>query len=91
MQYPNSRLLILILVLPLMQACGKANISGTLLGADGSPMAMAHVVIEDGPADTTFVVPVDGSGRFAFRLNEPGGYGMYAYGVHHQTLEIPLS
>ncbi len=51
---------------------------------------MAHVVIEDGPTDTTFVVPVDGSGRFAFRLDEPGGYGMYAYGVHHQTLEIPF-
>ena len=90
MQYPNSRLWILILLLPLIQACGKANISGTLLGADGSPMSMAHVLVKNGPTDTTIVAPVDDSGRFAFRLDEPGGYGIYATGVHHETLTIPF-
>ena len=53
-------------------------------------MAMAHLIVEDGPADTTVVVPVDAFGRFAFTLNVPGGYGMYATGVNHETLEMPL-
>ncbi len=90
MQCPNSRLWVLILLLPLIQACGKANISGTLLGADGNPMAMAHVIVKNGPTDTTIVAPVDDSGNYAFRLDEPGGYGMYATGVYHKTLDIPF-
>ncbi len=53
-------------------------------------MAMAHLIVEDGPADTTVVVPVEAFGRFAFTLNVPGGYGMYATGVNHKTLELPL-
>ena len=53
-------------------------------------MAMAHLIVEDGPDDTTVVVPVNDSGRFSFMLNEPGGYGMYATGVNHETLEMPL-
>ena len=53
-------------------------------------MAMAHLIVEDGPDDTTVVVPVSDSGRFSFMLNEPGGYGMYATGVNHKTLEMPL-
>ena len=90
MRYPNARLLVLFLLLPLIQACGKANISGTILGADGNPMAMAHVIVKNGPTDTTIVAPADASGRFAFRLTEPGGYGIYAMGVHHETLTIPF-
>ena len=53
-------------------------------------MAMAHLVVDNGPDDTTVVVPVNDSGRFSFTLNVPGGYGMYATGVNHETLEMPL-
>ena len=66
------------------------SVSGTLLGADGEPMPRAHVVVEDGPADTTIVAEADEQGRFAFTLAEPGGYGAYLMGVHHETLSVPL-
>ena len=68
----------------------SVSISGTLLGADGEPMQRAHVVVEKGPSDTTVVAEADEEGRFAFTLAEPGGYGMYLMGVHHETLEVPL-
>ena len=81
----------LLVVLITAESRAQVNVSGTLLGADGQPMALSHLVIEDGPTDdTTVVVPVDALGSFAFTLHRPGGYGMYAVGVHHQTLEVPL-
>ena len=53
-------------------------------------MAQAHVIIEDGPGDTTVVALADLNGRFAFTLSRPGGYGMHATGIHHQMLEMPF-
>lgn len=68
----------------------QVPVRGTLLGADGRPMPRAHVVVEDGPADVRLVAEADEEGRFSFELPEPGGYGMYLMGVHHETLETPL-
>ena len=90
MRNPITCFLALILLLSPIVATAQVDLSGTLLGADGRPMAMANLVIQDGPGDTTVVVPVDASGQFAFTLGEPGGYGMYATGVHHETQEMPL-
>ncbi len=53
-------------------------------------MVAARLVIQNGPRDTSLVVPVDSAGHFAFTLDEPGGYGLYATGVHHETQEMPL-
>ena len=63
---------------------------GMLLGADGHPMEMAHIVVELGPTDTTVIAQADQYGRFALSLDHPGGYGMYAIGLHHETLIVPL-
>ena len=68
----------------------QIEIEGTLLGADGHPMAMAHLVVMNGPTDTTIVTQVDRRGRFSLTLNQVGGYGMYATGIHHETLTLPL-
>ena len=68
----------------------QIDLSGTLLQANGNPMAAAHLVIQNGPRDIRLVVPVNSAGHFAFTLDEPGGYGLYAAGVHHETLQMPL-
>ena len=90
MRYLIPCILVFLLLLSPIQAPAQVNISGTLLGADGQPMAMAHMIVQNGPRDTTVIAPVNASGRFAFMLNEPGGYGVYAIGVHHETLKMPL-
>ncbi len=90
MRYLIPCILVFLLLLPPSQAPAQVNISGTLLGADGQPMAMAHMIVKNGPRDTTVIAPVEASGRFGFTLNEPGGYGVYATGVHHATLTMPL-
>lgn len=67
------------------------TVRGTLTGAGGQPMPAAHIVVQDGPADTTLVAAADEEGRFSLRVPELGGYVMYLLGVHHQTLgALPL-
>ena len=68
----------------------QIRIHGSLLGANGESMPKAHVVVQDGPVDTTIVAAADERGRFSLRLPESGGYGMYLTGAHHKTLETPL-
>jgi thiol-disulfide isomerase/thioredoxin len=68
----------------------QTRVHGSLLGADGQPMPKAHVIIQDGPVDTTIVAAADERGRFSLTLPETGGYGLYLTGVHHKTLETPL-
>jgi thiol-disulfide isomerase/thioredoxin len=83
-------LLALVLAAPGRAQQGAVAVRGTLLGADGRPMQAAHVVVQDGPVDTSIVAATDEAGRFSLRLPQSGGYGMYLMGVHHETLEIPL-
>ena len=88
---PHSLSLVFFLLLVTANTFAQVTITGTLLGSDGKPMAMSHLVVQDGPtAETTVVVTADASGRFSFTLNELGGYGKYATGVHHKTIEMPL-
>lgn len=68
----------------------QTRVHGSLLGADGQPMPKAHVIVQDGPVDTTIVAAADERGRFSLPLPEMGGYGVYFTGVHHKTLEMPL-
>jgi thiol-disulfide isomerase/thioredoxin len=68
----------------------QIRVHGTLLGADGQPMPAAHVVVQDGPVDTSVVAEANEKGRFTLTLPRHGGYGMYLMGVHHETLEAPL-
>jgi hypothetical protein len=68
------------------------TVRGTLLGAGGEPMPAAHVVVQDGPADTTLIAAADDEGRFSPRVPRPGGHVMYLLGVHHETLgALPLA
>jgi len=90
MQKSITRLAVAVLMASPTLSFAQIDLSGTLLQADGNPMAAAHLVIQNGPRDTSLVVPVNTAGHFAFILNEPGGYGLYASGVHHETLQMPL-
>jgi thiol-disulfide isomerase/thioredoxin len=90
MQESISRLAIFVLVASPTLSFAQIDLSGTLLQADGNPMAAAHLVIQNGPRDINLVVPVNAAGYFAVTLNEPGGYGLYATGVYHETLQMPL-
>jgi thiol-disulfide isomerase/thioredoxin len=81
-------LLGVLMVVPSVHA--QIAVQGTLVGADGAPMPRAHVVVDEGPTDTTIVAATDASGRFTLRLPTPGGYGLYAMGIHHRTQEFPL-
>lgn len=90
MQKSISRLAIVVLAASPTLSFAQIDLSGTLLQADGNPMAAAHLVIQNGPRDASLVVPVDTAGHFAVTLDEPGGYGLYATGVYHETLEMPL-
>ncbi len=90
MQKSISRLAIVVLVASPTVSFAQIDLSGTLLQADGNPMAAAHLVIQNGPRDTSLVVPVNADGQFAVTMNEPGGYGLYATGVYHETLQMPL-
>ena len=90
MQKSISRLAVVALMASPTLLFAQIDLSGTLLQANGNPMAAAHLVIQNGPRDTSLVVPVNTAGHFAFTLDEPGGYGLYATGVHHETLQMPL-
>ena len=90
MQKSISCLAVVVLMASPTWSFAQIDLSGTLLQANGNPMAAAHMVIQNGPRDTSLVVPVNTAGQFAFTLDEPGGYGLYATGVHHETLEMPL-
>ena len=90
MRYPFLISLVFSLLLT-PDVVAQVTVTGTLLGSGDEPMANSHLIVQDGPtSDTSVVVAVDAFGRFAFSLNEPGGYGMYAVGVHHETIGMPL-
>lgn len=90
MQKSISCLAVVVLMASPTWSFAQIDLSGTLLQADGNPVAAAHLVIQNGPRDTRLVVPVNKAGHFAVTLDEPGGYGLYAAGVHHETLQMPL-
>ena len=90
MQQSVSRLAVVVLMASPTLSFAQIDLSGTLLQANGNPLAAAHLVIQNGPRDTRVVVPVNKAGHFAVTLDEPGGYGLYATGVHHETLQMPL-
>ena len=90
MQKTNPRLAVVVLMASPALSFAQIDLSGTLLQADGNPLAAANLVVQNGPRDTSLVVPVNEAGHFAFTLDEPGGYGLYATGVHHETLEMPF-
>ncbi|MDE2833946.1 MAG: hypothetical protein OXM02_05445 [Bacteroidota bacterium] len=86
-----ARLWICVVLLAPAVSNAQIDVQGTLLSADGHPMAMAHVVVSNGPtADTTIIAQADRLGRYSLSVNQVGGYGMYALGVHHETLTMPL-
>jgi thiol-disulfide isomerase/thioredoxin len=90
MRFYLSILSIVGLLVAATSVQAQVPVRGILLGADGEPMIQAHLVVDEGPVDTTMVVAVDSAGRFAFTLPASGGYGVYAMGVHHETQEFPL-
>ena len=66
-------------------------ISGTLLGADGAPMKLAHVHVYPPfrPSQVSRAV-VSADGRFAIAVPGTGTYSLQFTGVDHRSATIPL-
>ena len=79
----------LLLILP-VSAWGQITVTGSLLGFEGETMQQAHIAVMGGPHDANILAQAEDDGRFSFTLPVPGGYAMYAMGVHHEILRLPL-
>ena len=67
----------------------QVTLNIALLGYDGSPMEQAHVALRAG-TEILLLAQADEEGKHSLVLPKPGGYGLYAMGAYHETLEIPL-
>ncbi len=87
---PGKTLFTAILFLSL---CGSAraqvSLNVTLLGYDGSPMEQAHIALREG-TELSLFAQTDEEGGHSLVLPKPGGYGLYAMGAYHETLDFPL-
>jgi len=90
-----SLLLIPSLAAPV--ACSRANtprqvaIQGTILGADGKPMPMAHARIWRDPFNPAVLVQADRDGSFHLKASlKPGVYTLDFSGVGHHSAEVNL-
>ncbi len=94
---------VLLLCFLLLAGCSPhhSKISGTLLGADGKPMPLAHVqltylthnqiVDEYIMQSEPFVrVQADSSGHFELPCPDRGAFSLLFWGVGHRRLEVPL-
>jgi thiol-disulfide isomerase/thioredoxin len=94
---------VLLLCFSLLAGCSPdhSRISGTLLGADGKPMPLAHVqltylthnqIIDEYVMQSKpFVrVQVDSSGNFELPSPDRGAFSLLLWGVGHRRLEVPL-
>ena len=76
-----------------LSLCGSAHAQVTLnvklLGYDGSPMEQAHIALKGG-TELSLIAQVDEEGRHSLVLPKPGGYGLYAMGSYHETIEVPI-
>ncbi len=80
---------VLLLISP-VSAWAQITVTGSLLGFEGETMPQAHIVVRGGPQDANILARADDDGRFSFTLPVPGGYAIYAMGVHHEILRLPL-
>jgi len=70
---------------------GVTVISGTLLGADGAPMRLAHVhLLDAGGSRTVARAQVESDGRFALATVRTGAFRLQFTGVDHYSTTIPL-
>lgn len=69
-----------------------ATITGTLTGADGEPLPVAHVhLFSPGGEARAASVPVGSDGRFTVRADETDGFVVVRFtGLHHRALDLPL-
>jgi len=89
--------LLLIPSLAASVACSRANtprqiaIQGTILGADGKPMPMAHARIWRDPFNPIVMVQADPDGSFRLKTSlKPGVYTLDFSGVGHHSAEVNL-
>jgi thiol-disulfide isomerase/thioredoxin len=89
--------LLLIPSLATSVACSRANtprqlaIHGTILGADGKPMPMAHARIWRDPFNPAVMVQSDRNGSFRLKTSlKPGVYTLDFSGVGHHSAEVNL-
>ncbi len=79
----------LLLILP-VSAWAQITVTGSLLGFEGETMQQAHIAVTGGPQDANVLVQAEDDGQFSFTLPVSGGYALYAMGVHHEILPLPL-
>ena len=94
------RHLLSLLLIPGLAApvgCSRATalrhiaIQGTILGADGKPMLMAHARIWRDPYNPLVMVQADSEGRFHLKtVLKPGVYTLDFSGVGHHSSEVNL-
>ena len=72
------------------RAPGVTVIYGTLLGADGAPMKLAHVHLLNAGDQLVARAQVDPDGRFALATMRRGAYRLEFTGVDHYNASVPL-
>ncbi|MBC7186043.1 MAG: redoxin domain-containing protein [Calditrichaeota bacterium] len=85
-------LLIATLFLPVQTGAGT-HLAGSVLGANGDPLPMAHVHLLSYRGDIRKplrTVAADREGRFALVVDEPGMYRLLFTGVDHDKVSVPL-
>lgn len=89
--------LMLLLALPLRaqepaeeQAPVTTRITGTLLGADGQPMELAHVSLYPRGQPVTKTVEVRSDGSYVFETDSTGVFLVWFTGVDHLLQTTPL-
>lgn len=85
-------LLLLIVWLPVQ---AQTTLTGTIKGADGSPMPLAHLHLfaGDGTIGSAPIrsIEVNKDGTYSLTVSEPGFYNVGITGVNHTSMTFPLA
>jgi thiol-disulfide isomerase/thioredoxin len=83
------RIAFLFLLVPAALA-QPATVSGTLVGADGAPLSVAHAELLRPGAEPTAARVVGADGRFAVASRGEGFVTLRLTGLHHRALDVTL-
>ena len=69
---------------------GSGGLSGTVRGADGTPIPNAMVVVTDARGEVVGTERTDGSGHYAFRDVLSGAYTLAVSAAAHRPVALPV-
>jgi thiol-disulfide isomerase/thioredoxin len=94
MKPPTPRAVGVALSLVLTVACGTERgtvVTGTLVGHDGDPLAVAHVhLLRPGMEEPVLSLPVGRDGRFEMTTADTGALMVRFTGIQHVAQDMPL-